>query len=393
MSRRPLKVLQVIHALGVGGAETWLMELLRYWAATGACRMDFLITSGERAIFDDRAAGQGAGLHYVRYGRSVIPRFRRAFRRLLADGRYDAIHDHADYVSGWHFLLGAGMLPPVRVAHVHNPWLHIDANYAVNAPRRVATMMGKRLVRRFATDVCGTSEESLRTYGFHPGTAHGPAISVAHCGIDVQSFNAPREPDRQSVLREFGWDAHAKIVLFAGRLDRALTFDDPQNHKNSWLALNAVKAAAVEDPSVRLVMAGAGDARPLLEAHVQSWGQAANFRLVGVRHDISRLMRAADVLLFPSRQEGLGMVAVEAQAAGLPVLASTAVPAECIVIPELYEALDLDASTEAWADALLRNMQKPRPPLEFCRRVMEASAFSIANSARRLEEIYSRSPA
>lgn len=390
MTGRPLNVLHVIHAWGIGGAETWLIELLRHWAVTGACRMDVLITSGQRAVLDDCAASCGARLHYIRYGRAVLPRFRRAFRSLLAEGRYDAIHDHADYASGWHFLLGAGVLPPIRVAHVHNSWLHIDANYAVSAPRRVATMMGKRLVQRFATDVCGTSAEILRTYGFHPRTANDPAISVAHCGIDLQRFNAPREADRQSVLREFGWDADAQIVLFAGRLDRALTFDDPQNLKNSWLALNAVRAAAVEDPSVRLVMAGAGDARPLLEAHVQSWGQAANFRLVGVRHDIPRLMRAADVLLFPSRQEGLGMVAVEAQAAGLPVLASTAVPAECIVIPELYDALDLDASMEAWAGALLRNMQKPRPPLDFCRRVMEASPFSIANSARRLEEIYTR---
>jgi glycosyltransferase involved in cell wall biosynthesis len=114
-----------------------------------------------------------------------------------------------------------------------------------------------------------------------------------------------------------------------------------------------------------------------------------NLRLIGVRKDIDRLMRAADVLFFPSRQEGLGMVAVEAQAAGLPVLASTAVPRECVVIPELYTALALDEPIEVWAAALFQIMTKPRPPLELCRRALESSPFSIANSARRLEEIYS----
>lgn len=83
------------------------------------------------------------------------------------------------------------------------------------------------------------------------------------------------------------------------------------------------------------------------------------------------------------------MVAVEAQAAGLPVLASTAVPRECVVIPELYSVLALDEPIELWAAALLQIMTKPRLPLEFCRRALESSPFSIANSARRLEEIYS----
>ena len=82
------------------------------------------------------------------------------------------------------------------------------------------------------------------------------------------------------------------------------------------------------------------------------------------------------------------MVAVEAQAAGLPVLASTAVPRECVVIPELYNALPLSEPIELWAAALLRILTKPRLPLELCRRALESSPYSIANSARRLEEIY-----
>jgi glycosyltransferase EpsF len=386
---KSLRVLQVVDSLGMGGAETWLMALQRYWQGTSAPRMDFLMSSGRPGLFDDEARGLGAKIYYLQYQRARLPQFAKEFRKIVLREHYDAIHDHQAYASGWHLLLGAGTLPPVRVTHIHNPWIDIESFYAVTRSRQFTAEIGKRLVHRFATHVCGTSAEVLRRYGFDPEQTWKPSVSVVHCGFDIATFNAPRSADRVSVLREFCWPEESQVVLFVGRLDRALEFDHPQNHKNSWFAVNVVRAAVERQPSVRFLMAGAGDCpRQELESYIEQWGFKDKMRLIGVRNDVARLMRAADVLFFPSRQEGLGMVAVEAQAAGLPVLASTAVPRECVVIPELYSALALDEPIDRWATALLQIMTKPRPPLELCRRALESSPFSIANSARRLEEIY-----
>jgi glycosyltransferase involved in cell wall biosynthesis len=221
------------------------------------------------------------------------------------------------------------------------------------------------------------------------GQTKRPAISVVHCGIDVGKFNAPREGDRQSVLCEFQWDRHAKVVLFAGRLDAALEFDHPQNHKNSWFALNVLRVAVEREPSVRLLMAGAGDdQRKELNRRIQNWGLREKLRIIGVRSDIARLMRAADLLFFPSRQEGLGMVAVEAQAAGLPVLMSDAVPREAIVIPELVRSLRLSDPIGRCADVLLEMLSAPRTPAEEYRCAMEASDFSIDKSLSNLLRLY-----
>jgi len=394
VNERRLKVLHIVDTLSMGGAETWLMELLRLWhrQGPGVPQIDILATSGDPGIFDDEARTLGAKIHYLRFSRSNLASFARGFRRILKDGAYAAIHDHQDYASGWHFLMGGRLLPPVRVAHVHSPWIHIEADYAVSPTRKAATTIGKWLVRSRATHVCGTSAEVLERYGFPVGGGRRPEVSVVHCGIDVGKFNAPRESDRQAVLRELGWPPETKVVLFAGRLDRALEFGHPQNHKNSWFALSVMRAALEQDPSLRLLMAGAGDdSRRAMESHIEDWGLQTKLRLIGVRNDMPRLMRAADVLLFPSHQEGLGMVAVEAQAACLPVLASTAVPRECVVIPALYDALSLGEPIELWSAALLRATAKPRLPLESSRVALESSAFSIANSARRLQDIYGAS--
>lgn len=386
----PPRVLHLVDTLGMGGAETWLIELLRLWAKDPeAPRIDILATSGNRGIFDEEAEALGARVFYLPFGRAALGRFAAGFRRILREGGYRALHDHQDYAGGWHLLLGAGVLPPVRVVHVHSPWIHISSNYGVSPVRRMTARIGKALVKLCATHVTGTSAEVLRIYGFDPDRRGRPRVSVVHCGIDVGKFSAPRVSDRASVLTEFGWPEDSRLVLFAGRLDRALAFTHPQNHKNSWLALHVVKAALARDPSIRFLMAGAGDAqRAQLQEHIRDWGLADQIRLIGIRQDVPRLMRAADALLFPSAHEGLGMVAVEAQACGLPVLASTAVPRECVVVETLYRAVDLDEPIETWSAALHEVLAQPRLSMQAAGRAVRDSAFSIENSAAALKVIY-----
>lgn len=388
------RVLHVIDTLSMGGAETWLMELLRYWARTkGGPQIDFLATSGNQGIFDEEAKSLGAKIFYLRFGRRSMPSFAAGIRKILAANDYCAIHDHGDFVSGWHFLMGLGEMPPVRVAHVHSPWIHISAYYAVNPSRRFSAYAGAKLVQHLATHVCGTSGEVLRIYGYQPGSQTRPKVSVVHCGFDTTQFTRLRDQDRQSVLREFGWPVDTRVVLFAGRLDQALEFGHPQNHKNSWFAIHVIRAALQKDPKVRFLMAGDGDdPRRGIDRQIAEWGLASEMRTLGVRRDLPRLMRAADALLFPSQEEGLGMVAVEAQAAGLPVVASSSVPRECIVVPDLYHALSLVDSAESWAETLLETTVKPRIALSAIEGAFRTSPFSIEMSAQALERIYNVLP-
>jgi glycosyltransferase EpsF len=384
-----LRVLHVLDNLGMGGAETWLMELLRFWHRQGpdGPQLDFLATGGAPSYYDREAEALGATVHYLRYGRRHLSSFVSGFRKILRQGTYAAIHDHGDYVSGWHFFMAGGALPRVRVTHIHNPAFHIRTNYGTTSVRRLTSGIGKALIARYATHIAGTSRQVISEYGFdEKGFERIPKMAL-HCGFDPSPIGNI-DLIRFAVRREFGWPEDSKIVLFAGRIDASPDIGHPRNHKNSGFAISVAIEAAQRDPRVRMVLVGSlSPAVQVLQHRVAKAGVAGRIYFVGIRRDLKRLMYASDILLFPSRGEGLGMVAVEAQAAGLPVLASKAVPRECVVIPELMRFEALEQGTAEWATALLTHAGRRHDVAAASRRVAK-TPFAIDNSARALVTIY-----
>src|SRR6185503_16219416 len=113
-------------------------------------KCDILLTGGEPSVFDEEAMALGARLFYVPFSRRHPIKFMREFRRILAAGQYDVIHDHQDYIAGLHFAMGMGRLPRVTIAHVHNP-LYQRTHYGRRLVRRIAKSFGRRSLAHLAT--------------------------------------------------------------------------------------------------------------------------------------------------------------------------------------------------------------------------------------------------
>jgi glycosyltransferase involved in cell wall biosynthesis len=393
--KRELRVLQVFSVLSVGGAETWLMALLKYFSeSTGSLpvkvKFDILLTGGEPSVFDEEAKTLGARLFYVPFSRRRPIKFMREFRRILVTGNYDVIHDHQDYVAGLHFAMGLGHLPPIRIAHVHNPFYQ-RAEYARGPVRRVVRAAGRRTLGYLATHVVGTSSQIVSEYGFDGFKSRGITLGAAYCGFDVANYQGDRKQVHAELCREFGWQPSAKIILFVGRLDagNVIHLGRTMSHKNPAFALEVARECISSDPDERLLMAGAGDdKRKEFDSQIREWGLEEKIKLLGVRSDVSRLMLGSNLLLFPSLAEGLGMVVVEAQAAGLPVLASDTTPHECSVVPGLVKFLSLDLTARDWADEVARMINVGHAESSNCLEAIRRSPFSIQNSAANLLKIY-----
>lgn len=212
--------------------------------------------------------------------------------------------------------------------------------------------------------------------------------AAAHCGFDVSRYRGNYQTNHLDICREFGWDDSAKIILFVGRLDT--TFGGNLNQKNPAFALEVAKECIAKDASVRMLVVGGGDqVRRELQAQVKGWGLDKEIRLTGVRQDVPRLMLGSDLFLFPSLEEGLGMVAVEAQAAGLRVLASDVVPREGVAVPGMMRFHSLRTGPADWADEAMRLISLPKADATECNSAVSESHFSIENSARQLVALYS----
>lgn len=393
---KTLRVLQVISNFGIGGAEVWLIALLRYFKEHAEelgvkVETDVFLTNGVTDRLDEEAKALGARLIYAKYSRKTLPSFISTWRKTLADGNYDVLHDHQEFTAGWHFLFGFGKLPLVRIAHLHNPMSH-QVRYSSGWLRRKTISGGNRLIAGYATHLLSTSRQLIAEQGFDDlSAARDLNKGAVYCGFAPERFLGDRDVARRSVREEFEWPLTVKVLLFVGRLDSDT--DDALNQKNPSFCLEVAKECAMRDSDFVCLIAGGGDGMlQILQERVVSWGHADRIKLLGGRQDVPRLMLGSDLLLFPSLAEGLGMVAVEAQAAGLPVLASDAVPQECAVVPGMVNFLPLSIGTDYWASAALITMKAPQMDLDEANQCVAESSFSIQNSVASLLKVYDQNP-
>ena len=234
-----------------------------------------------------------------------------------------------------------------------------------------------------ATYILGTSHQIISEYDFNEDNFRNSKFKVVHCGFDTGLFKEHVQNLHNEVCTEFSWDSATLIILFVGRLNSNL------NQKNPGFALEVVKACIEKNSDIGFLMVGDGeDEKVEFEAKVSKWGLQNSIRILGPRSDIPRLMLGSNLLLFPSVAEGLGMVAVEAQAAGLRVLASDAVPRECEVVSGMVVFKSLDDDLLSWANEALRILSLSKPSFLICNDALRRSPFSIERSAASLLTIY-----
>jgi glycosyltransferase involved in cell wall biosynthesis len=366
--------LQVVYTLNRGGIETWLVHVLRH-IDRARFRLDFLVHTPDRCDYDDEVVALGARV--IRCPPPTRPwRHARHLRRVLREfGPYDIVHSHVTF-TGYVLRLAQAAGVPVRVAHSHNDAPGVRGEGGL--PQRLFLALTAPWVRRAATHGLAASRLAAAAL-FGPRWAEDPRWRVAHCGVDLEPFSRPVEAAQ--VRRELGIAAGAPVIGHVGRFFR---------QKNHDFLLDVAAEFVRREPRARLLLVGDGSLRPDAERKAARLGLGHVAIFAGSRPDVPRLMRGAmDTFVLPSLYEGLPLVGVEAQAAGLPCVFADTITPEVDAVPALVRRLPLDGGPAPWSEALAACLAA-RPPVAPAEALalLRGSSFNIANGVRALEQFY-----
>ena len=335
-----MRILQVVGGLNRGGAETWLVQVLRH-LDRDRYKFDFLVHSNEHYAYEDEVVSLGS-----RVIRCLSPgnlyRYAINFRRVLKDyGPYDCVHSHVHDFSGIVLALAALSRVPTRVAQSHSDTRSAYAK--AGAPRRLYIRLMRRLIARYATTGTAVSEMAGDCL-FPLNWKSSENWRVDPLGIDLEAFGG--DVDRSQVRRSLGIPEGALVIGHVGR------FQEVKNH--TFLVDIAEKFIEMQ-PNAVFLFIGDGPLKPAIEAKVAAKRLDRSVLFLGVRTDVAKIMKGAmDALVFPSLYEGLGLVVLEAQAAGLSCLVSDTIPAEAHVPGGLVQFKSLQSPPAEWAQELVK---------------------------------------
>jgi len=219
-------------------------------------------------------------------------------------------------------LAVAGAVRALRptVVHAHNPKMTAVARAALalgprDRPRLLATFHGgdprddraaARLLRRADEIVC--VEDDLRTRL----VAHGCPRDRTRVVLNGVAVPAPDEPLRRCLEAELGLDPATPVVVTVGSLVAGKAVDR---------VIRAARLVVEAVPEAAILVVGDGPLRGELEALAATVVGPGRIRFLGARRDVPTLLQRASVAVSTSRREGLSLAALEALAAGTPLVA------------------------------------------------------------------------
>ncbi|MBD2165283.1 glycosyltransferase [Calothrix membranacea FACHB-236] len=359
-----------------GGIETWLMHILRH-IDRDRLQMDFLVHATNPCAYDEEIRRLGSRIIPCPLQRWRPWEYAANFRQILSEyGPYDIVHSHVHHFSGYTLRLARFAGVPIRIAHSHNDTSSQEAKAGLY--RRWYCSVMKSWIAENATLGLGCSHKAVADL-FGSQWQADRRWQLLYYGIDLEPFQNLVDP--VAVRAELNIPADAFVIGHVGRFH-------PQ--KNHQLLIDITAQIAQREPRMYLLLLGEGYLQPEILDRVLQMGLGDRVIFAGSRSDIPRLMLGAmDVFLLPSLHEGLPLVLLEAQAAGLPCIISDEITTEVDIVKPLIQRLSISQSASQWAEVL---WHQRNTVLSITRRyaleLITQSPFSIETSVQNLQKMY-----
>ena len=372
----PKRILQVLTVMTPGGAETMVMNYYRAMDRTKV-QFDFLLHRDEKTAYIDEIIALGGKIFIMP---SMSPKNHFSYLKALDTFfdehlEYQIVHSHLNALSLWVLKIAKKNGIPVRIAHSHTsiePFYKKIFLKNTDIPTTIKDTIQSILrykVRKYATHYFSCGEKAGKWLF---GSKNNKAKIINNAiNASMFTYNPEISIKYKKELRASG----KKIIGHVGNFSEA---------KNMNFLIRVFKELLTLRKDLILVLVGDGNSRSKIEKEVKNFNIKKNVVFLGVRNDIPSLLQAFDLFLFPSLYEGLPVTLIEAQAAGLKVVASDSITKE-VAITELITFCSLQSSEKEWAQSVLINLEYNRE--NTFQQIVDGN-YDILQNAKQLQQFY-----
>lgn len=314
----------------------------------------------------------GTRVHYVGFAGNKIKKqfvILQTLRKLIREEGYEAVHIHGDVAYKLLVYSVAARLSGVSRILLHSHASGTDGNHReIKAALHKAS---RRFLKWTGTEFISCSD--LASDWMFPNVKRNK-ITIIHNGVQLDKFRY--DPTARAAMRK-EWGLEEAFVL--GHVGR---FEYQKNHEFLLKVFAKVKK---QEPSAKLFLVGEGSLQEEMRQKVLALGLEKDVIFAGLSQEVPKLLSGFDVFVLPSHFEGLPIVGVEAQAAGLPVVFADTITKEA-KLTENVTFLSLgEEDLPAWTEAIVTAKSLPRQdPYD----VLKAQHFSLEDTVAEFLALY-----
>lgn len=365
-------VAHIVGKMMSGGVESML---LNYLSSIDQSKVEFwfIIHDDSKIVPQDYILNNGGRIY-------KIPSYKKPFKywlslyKLFSSDKPDIVHSHINALSALPLSAATAARIPIRIAHSHST--SNKKEYA----RHLIKLILRPTVKLFATNYAACSSYAMH-WLFGKKIQDQPKSIIVKNAIQLEKFQF-NQRTRQETRKSLNINESTLLIGNVGRLCQ---------QKNQSFLINLAKLLKDSGTNdFKLVLVGAGPDRDKLNKMIAGARLSEHIAILSPTDRIADLYQAFDVLAFPSLYEGLGMVVLEAQAAGLPTIVSQHIPDEAIVVPDIVNRIPLENTTE-WVNVIRSHYHSVGASRMNTIRPLQRSGYDIHDASNRLLNWYQQS--
>jgi glycosyltransferase involved in cell wall biosynthesis len=359
-------VVKILHIASMQKGSGVASFLMSYFRCIDQSKINFYFLSASNIInnYDEEIIRLGGTVFTSPYYKHNLFRYILYLNKVMKNESFDVIHCHEFVLSILALIIAKRRGIRARIVHSHSR--SIDSML-----KRFIVFFSRRLFKIFATDFFACSEEAGI---FLFGSACKPIIINNALDVNKFIFN---DDARKRVRNALHIADGFRVIGHVGRFSQI---------KNHVFLIRVFVDVLLKYPNCILLLVGDGEKYQEIKNRAADLKISDKVIFYGLSDNTDELYSAMDVFVFSSLFEGLGIVGIEAQCAGLPVVASKNIPRQ-MQISDLVSWLDLNEGPDKWADEITRLLSQKNSRQDMSNIITDAG-YNILAESKRLEQRY-----